>query len=179
MDPWKDIAVGKDVPRVVNAVIEIPMGSRNKYELDKETGLIRLDRVVYSSVSYPGDYGFIPRTLWEDGDPLDVLVITRFSSHPLIIMEVRPIGVMQIIDDSERDDKIIAVPVGDPFFNKVEDVNDLEPHILDEIKNFFEIYKQLQNKVVKVEKLLSREEAYKSIEHGIKLFKEKYGKEKE
>ncbi|MDK2849648.1 MAG: inorganic pyrophosphatase [Candidatus Woesearchaeota archaeon] len=178
MDPWKDIETGRNVPKVVNAVIEIPMGSRNKYELDKKTGLIKLDRVVYSSVSYPGDYGFIPQTLWDDGDPLDVLVITRFPSHPLVLMEVRPIGVMKIIDDSERDDKIIAVPLGDPFFEKINDVKELQPHILEEIKNFFEIYKQLQNKVVKVEKLLNRKEAYKSIERAVKLFKKKFEKKK-
>ena len=179
MDPWKDIETGRKVPEIVNAIVEIPMGSRNKYEFDKKTSLIRLDRVVYSSVSYPGDYGFIPQTLWEDGDPLDVLIITRFPSHPLVIMEVRPIGVMNLIDDSERDDKIIAVPVGDPFFENIKDIDELSPHILEEITNFFEIYKQLQKKTVKVERLLNREEAYKSIEHGMKLFKERFGNKKE
>lgn len=177
-NPWKDIKIGKDAPKIVNAVVEIPFGSRNKYELDKETGMIKLDRVIYSSVLYPGDYGFIPQTLWEDDDPLDVLILTRFPSYPLTIIEVRPIGLLNMVDENERDDKIIAVPTGDPFYNNIQSLKDLEEHILKEIRNFFEIYKDLQGKQVNVERLLDRDDAYKTIEFSHKEFNKKMRKVK-
>ena len=173
MNPWHDVPIGKDSPKIVSLIVEIPQGSRNRYELEKETGLMILDRVLYSPVQYPADYGFIPQTYWEDGDPLDALVIGRFPIFPNTIVKVRPIALIQMIDEGEDDSKIICVPAADPHFEHYTDKNDISDHFLRELKHFFEIYKHLQGKKVKVLNFLGKKDAEKTI---IKA-KEKYKKE--
>ncbi len=177
MNPWHDVSRG--TPENFNAIIEITAGSRNKYEVDKETGMLMLDRVIFSSVMYPADYGFLPQTFWEDGDPLDVLVLSRYPIQPMTIVPCRPVGVMQMIDDGEEDDKILAVVATDPNFTQVKDLKDLEPHLLIEIKHFFEVYKELQKKKVTVEKFLPRADAIKIIKKSFDMYDKKYSKKTE
>lgn len=148
--PWKDLAPGSDPPNVVTAVIEIPQGARNKYELDKDSGLFRLDRVLYSAVHYPGDYGLIPRTLHEDNDPLDILVAIKEPTFTGCLIDVRPVGVLRMLDKGEPDDKILAVPVQDPAHGEYFDLKDLPKHSLREIEHFFAIYKDLEGKRVEL-----------------------------
>lgn len=159
MNPWHDF--GEERIKIDNfiSVIEIPRGSKNKYELDKESGLLRLDRILYTSTHYPANYGFIPRTLSEDGDPLDVLVLCQESLEPLSILECYPIGMITMIDENEEDEKIIAIPINDPFLNNYTDISELPQHQFQEIKHFFEIYKYLENKETRVDKICGREEA--------------------
>lgn len=145
-----DITPGKNVPDVMTVIVEIPKGSLNKYELDKETGLIKLDRVSHTAQAFPFDYGFVPQTHWHDGDPLDVIIITTAPLIPGILVDVRPVGVMDMIDSGESDAKIIAVPVDDPRFNHVMDLADVNPHFIKEATHFYENYKKLQNKVVTI-----------------------------
>ena len=147
---WHDIPSGINPPEEVTAVIEIPAKSRNKYELDKETGLLKLDRVLYSAVHYPGDYGFIPRTLAEDGDPADILVRINEPTFPGCIIDARPIGVLRMLDKGEPDDKLLAVPCHDPFHNEFYDIADVPQHYLKEIEHFFHIYKDLEGKRVQI-----------------------------
>lgn len=147
---WRDLPPGPRAPEVVTAVIEIPAKSRNKYELDKESGLIRLDRVLYSSVHYPGDYGFIPRTLHEDNDPMDILVRINEPTFPGCLIEARPIGVLRMLDKGEPDDKILAVPTNDPFHNEYYDIADIPQHYLKEVEHFFHVYKDLEGKRVQI-----------------------------
>ncbi|MDB5244771.1 MAG: ppa [Parcubacteria group bacterium] len=130
----------------INVIIEIPKGSQNKYEIDKESGLIKLDRANYSSAAYPFDYGFVPQTLWDDGDALDVIVLTTYPLAPGILVTVRPVAVMEMIDSGESDYKVIGVPVDDKRWEGVQDVADVNPHTLKEIQHFFETYKQLKGK---------------------------------
>ncbi|MBN2881565.1 inorganic diphosphatase [Candidatus Woesearchaeota archaeon] len=172
--PWHDIEIGKKSPKVVNMVVEIPKDSTVKYELDKKTGLLKMDRLLFSSIHYPGNYGFIPKTLWDDNDPLDILVLSNRPVYPLTICQVRVIGVFRMRDDKEGDDKIIAVHEDDPRFIEWTDLDKIPQHYLKEIKHFFETYKQLQNKQVKVFKILGRVEAYKSILKGKELYDAKY-----
>ncbi|HEX5437675.1 MAG TPA: inorganic diphosphatase [Gemmatimonadaceae bacterium] len=146
--PWRDLPSGKHPPEQVTAVIEIPSGSRNKYELDKESGLMRLDRVLYSAVHYPGDYGFIPQTLAADGDPCDVLVFLNEPTFPGCQIDVRPIGVLRMVDRDVPDDKILAVPSEDPFYHEYFDIADIPQHYLKEVEHFFHIYKDLEGKRV-------------------------------
>lgn len=176
MNPWHDVPRG--TPEQFNAIVEISAGRRNKYEVDKETGLLKLDRVIFSSVMYPADYGFIPQSYWDDNDPLDVLIISRYPLEPLCIVPCRPVGVMQMIDSEEEDSKIIAVVASDPKFDDVHDLEDLDVHFMKEIKHFFEIYKELQNKKVKVEKFLGREEAKKIIQKSFRIYDEKFADKK-
>ena len=150
MNIWRDLPPGSHPPELVTAVIEIARGSRNKYELDKETGLMKLDRVLYSAVHYPGDYGFIPRTLFEDGDPLDILVRINEPTFPGCMIEVRPIGVLKMLDKGEPDDKVLAVPVNDPFHSEYFDIADIPQHFLKEVEHFFHIYKDLEGKRVQI-----------------------------
>ena len=159
MNPWHDFS--EDRIKIDNfiSVIEIPRGSKNKYELDKESGMLRLDRILYTSTHYPANYGFIPRTLSEDGDPLDVLVLCQDSIEPLSILECYPIGMITMIDENEEDEKIIAIPINDPFLNNYTDITELPQHQFQEIKHFFEIYKYLENKETRVDKICGREEA--------------------
>ncbi len=142
--PWHDLETGKDQPQTVTVVVEIPRGSRNKYELDKDTGLFRFDRLLYSAVHYPGDYGFIPRTLAEDHDPLDVLIMTTSPTFTGCLVEVRPIGVFDMTDRGEMDEKILAVPVRDPLYDEHRGLDDVQAHFLLEVEHFFKIYKDLE-----------------------------------
>ena len=173
--PWHDVSFGKNSPSVVNAIVEIPKGSRAKYEIDKESGLIKLDRVLYGSMMYPVHYGIIPRTLFDDGDPLDILVLTQVTLVPLTIVSARVIGVMRMIDQGVPDDKIIAVAATDPSVSDIKNINELPQHFLEELKNFFENYTKLEGKVVTVPAFLDTEAAYKTIEYSIKLYGEKFG----
>ena len=150
INAWHDIPPGAHVPERITTVVEIPKGSRNKYELDKDTGLIKLDRVLYSAVHYPGDYGFVPRTLHEDGDPLDVLVHVNEPTFPGCLIEVRPIGVLKLLDRGEPDDKILGVPVNDPYHEEYYDIADLPGHYLKEVEHFFAIYKDLEGKRMQI-----------------------------
>ena len=159
MNPWHDVDLGPDAPRLVRALIEIPKGSKNKYEMDKATGLILVDRVLFSAVQYPANYGFIPRTYCEDGDPLDILVLGQEPVVPLSIMTARPIGCMSMVDNGQEDDKIIAIHRNDPEYSHYEDISQLPDHKLQEMKRFFQDYKALENKKTVVEKLLGSEAA--------------------
>lgn len=143
---WHDIAPARITPERFTAVIEIPAGSKKKYELDKETGLLRLDRILYTSTHYPANYGFIPRTYADDGDPLDVLVLCTETLDPLVEVDCYPIGVIRMIDDDEIDDKIIAIPFEDPTWNFYQDIDQIPPHHANEIAHFFEVYKGLEHK---------------------------------
>ncbi len=142
--PWHDIPTGTNPPALVTAVIEIPANERNKYELDKELGVFRLDRLLHSSVRYPGDYGFLPRTLADDGDPLDVLVMMTEPVFTGCLVEVRPVGVFNLIDRGENDEKVIAVPIADPFADQIHDLSDIPRHALREMEHFFQVYKDLE-----------------------------------
>lgn len=148
---WHDIPPGPQPPEQVTAVIEIPSGSRNKYELDKVTGLLKLDRVLYSAVQYPGDYGFIPGTLAEDGDPLDVLVLINEPTFPGCLITVRPVGVLHMKDRGDPDEKILAVPSEDPYHQEYFDIADLPQHYLKEVEHFFSVYKDLEGKRVEMQ----------------------------
>ena len=159
MNIWHDIDPTEIGAHEFTAVIEIPKGSQCKYELDKHTGLLRLDRVLYTSTHYPANYGFIPRTYADDGDPLDVLVLCSMTLYPLTLVTARPIGVMRMIDSGKLDDKIIAVPIGDPTYHGITSIDELPPHIFDEIMHFFTVYKQLENKQTAVKELFNRKEA--------------------
>ena len=170
MNAWHDVSFGSDAPENVQAIIEIPKNSKAKYELDKESGLLKLDRVLFSAVHYPANYGFIPRTYCDDQDPLDILVISSLEVVPMCLIEAKVIGVMQMIDDNERDDKIIAVAKNDMSVNHVNDIAELPPHTLVEMKRFFEDYKNLEKKEVVVKRFLNREEAYKIINEAIEFY---------
>ena len=163
MNIWHDIDPISVKPEKFMAVIEIPAGSKKKYELDKRTGLLRLDRILYTSTHYPANYGFIPRTYADDGDPLDVLVLCSETLDPLVEVECYPIGVVRMVDGEEYDDKIIAIPLEDPTWNYYQDVNQLPPHILNEIANFFEVYKSLEHKNTTLSNTLGREAALQII----------------
>jgi inorganic pyrophosphatase len=172
MHPWHDTYVDDAiVDRAFPVVIEIPKGSKNKYELDKETGLLRLDRVLHSAVYYPADYGFIPRTYCDDGDPLDALVLSQEPVYPLTIVSARAIGVMRMRDEKGVDDKIVAVSVCDPAFADYRDKAQLPQHILREVRRFFEDYKALEHKQVIVEDLLGPVEALRIIRDGLELYR--------
>ena len=142
--PWHDIPTGPDVPNVVTAIIEIPANERNKYELDKELGIFRLDRVLHSAVHYPGDYGFLPRTLGDDGDPLDVMVMMTIPVFTGCLVDVRPIGLFHLVDRGAADEKVIAVPVADPYSEGLHELDDIPQHALKEIEHFFQVYKDLE-----------------------------------
>ena len=148
---WHDLPPGPHPPEEVTAIIEIPSGSRNKYELDKKTGLMKLDRVLYSAVHYPGDYGLIPRTLHEDGDPLDVLVLVKEQTFPGCMIDVRPLGVLRMRDRGEPDDKILAVALEDPYYEEFFDIADIPQHVLKEVEYFFFTYKDLEGKRVQID----------------------------
>lgn len=174
LHPWHGAHFGKKSPEIVNGLIEISKGSKAKYEIDKETGLLILDRVIYSSFHYPVNYGFIPQTLGEDGDALDILVICSESIQPLCLIEATVIGNMQMIDNGEKDDKIIAVATNDPTVNHFTDVNDLPKHFKAVLKNYFEQYKVLENKVVLIDEFQDKAAAYGIIEEAIEHYKEKF-----
>ncbi|HTR77839.1 MAG TPA: inorganic diphosphatase [Gemmatimonadaceae bacterium] len=167
---WRDLSPGRHPPEEVTAVIEIPAGSRNKYELDKETGQMKLDRVLYSSVHYPGEYGFVPRTLHDDGDPIDVLVLLKEQTFPGCLIDVRPLGMLRMIDRGEPDDKILCVPLHDPFYGEYFDIADLPQHVLLEVEYFFSTYKTLEGKTVQVVGWEKSEAAMRAITDSIRRY---------
>ncbi|MCU7552502.1 inorganic diphosphatase [Chitinophagaceae bacterium LB-8] len=174
LHPWHGASFGNAVPEKVNALIEIPQGSRTKYEIDKETGLLIMDRVIHSSFHYPVNYGFIPQTLGLDGDPLDILVLCSQTIQSLCLVEATVIGNMQMIDSGEEDDKIIAVATNDPSVNHIRDISELPKHFFNELKHYFEEYKVLENKEVRIDNFQTKEEAYVIIKDAINLYKKKF-----
>jgi len=174
LHPWHGATHGDNAPQLVNAMIEIPQGSRTKYEIDKETGLLKLDRVIYSSFHYPVNYGFIPQTLGHDNDPLDILVLCSQSIQSLCLVEATIIGNMQMIDSGEKDDKIIAVASKDPSVNHITSIDELPKHFISELKNYFEQYKVLENKQVQIEDFQNKEIAYQIINEAIDFYKQKF-----
>ena len=177
MNLWHDVSKGDNIPEEVNVIIEIPKGSNNKYEIDKATGLIKLDRANYSSAAYPFDYGFVPQTLWDDGDALDVIVLTTFPLNVGILVTVRPVAVMEMIDGDDSDYKVIGVPVEDKRWDDVKDLGDLNKHTLKEFQHFFETYKQLKGKPVHVQinGIKGREAALEAVNKSVELYNEKFG----
>jgi inorganic pyrophosphatase len=171
LHPWHGVDPGEHAPRVVNAVIEIPQGSRAKYEIDKPSGLLKLDRVIYSSFYYPVNYGFIPQSYGGDKDPLDILVITSLAVQPLTIMDAKVIGVMQMVDSGDADDKIIAVAANDPSVNHYNNIEELQKHFFEELRHFFEEYKKLENKTVIVEDFGDKATALKIVTEAIDFYK--------
>jgi inorganic pyrophosphatase len=172
--PWHDLRIGKKAPEKVIAFIECPKGSIVKYEIDKKSGYVMLDRVLYSSVHYPGDYGFIPQTLSEDGDPLDIICISNFPVYPGVIVKARPIAVVDMIDGGERDEKIIAVMDADPRLDNKQSLDDVHDHIITEIRHFFETYKLLQKKQVEILGIRGKEDAHEEIRKAIERYNKEY-----
>jgi inorganic pyrophosphatase len=173
--PWHEVELGDHIERHFRAVIEIPKGSKVKYELDKRTGLLWLDRVLHSAVHYPANYGFLPQTFCDDDDPLDVLVLGQEPVVPLCILRARAIGVITMRDEKGQDDKIIAVHVDDPEYADYHDVSELPPHRLRELERFFLDYKVLEGKTVEVKHLRGRPDAEVTIRAAIKLYAERFG----
>ena len=176
MNIWHDIDESRIRPMDFMSVIEISKGSSMKYELDKETGMLMLDRVLYTATHYPANYGFIPKTLGDDHDPLDVLVLCSENVRPMTLVRSYPIGIMKMLDCGMGDEKIIAMPYGDPTYNTYHDIKELPRHIFDEIQHFFTVYKNLEGKETKVDDILDATEAVKVIEHCIDNYRKKYGK---
>jgi len=174
MNIWHDISPKRITPTDFMAVIEIEKGSKKKYELDKETGLIMLDRILYTSTHYPANYGFIPRTYGDDNDPLDVLLLCSETIEPLTLVRCYPIGVMSMVDSGRGDEKIIAVPFGDPMYNTYKDISELPEHIFEEMKHFFIVYKALENKQTAVKEISGHEEAEAIIQAAIDNYVENF-----
>ena len=174
MNLWKDIEPGSNVPDIVNAVIEVPKGSRNKYEYDKDKESFVLDRVLYSPVMYPADYGFIPKSSYYDGDPMDILVLMEEPTFPGCIIESRPIGIMGMIDGGDKDYKILAVPDEDPRFEDINDINDIPKHLLKEIEHFFSVYKNLEGKKVEVLGWKNAKAAKDELIVSLEMYNEKF-----
>lgn len=173
-NPWHDVQARTEAKDIVNGIIEIPQGTRAKYELDKESGMLKLDRVLYSSVYYPANYGFIPKSFCEDNDPLDILILSKIDVVPMCIVPAKVIGVMRMLDNGEADDKIIAVAAGDPTFNHFNDISELPVHFIKELRNFFEDYKKLEHKTVVVEDFLGKKLAMKILEDSFKMYKDMF-----
>ncbi|TET48994.1 MAG: inorganic diphosphatase [Anaerolineales bacterium] len=176
MNLWRDLPSGPDCPRVVYVVVEIPKGARNKYEYDQKQGFVKLDRVLFSSLHYPGDYGFIPQTLHADGDPLDVLVITNEPTFAGCVIEARPLGVFRLVDKGQLDDKILAVPHTDPLFKDYRTLKDVPSHFLDEMAHFFNVYKDLESAEVQGRGWDGLEAACEEIRAAAARFEKKEGK---
>lgn len=174
--PWHQVSPGDQAPEIVNGIIEISKGSRAKYEIDKETGLLKLDRVLYSSVHYPANYGFIPQTLGEDGDPLDIMVLSLVEVEPLCLVKAKVIGIMQMNDQGQTDDKILAVAVGDPSVSHIQEVSTLPAHFISELKTFFESYTRLENKKVIIHDFLGKGSALKIIQDSLIRYDSKFRK---
>jgi len=171
-NPWHKVSVGEKSPDIINSIIEIPKNTRAKYELDKESGLLLMDRVLYSSMYYPANYGFIPQTYCDDKDPLDVLVLTQITVVPMCIVSAKVIGAMRMLDGGEMDDKIIAVAENDMSVNHMNDISELPEHFFKELKNFFEDYKKLENKTVEVEEFQNVDVAKDIINKSIEDYKQ-------
>ncbi len=178
MNLWHDVPLGENAPDEINVIIEIPRGSNNKYEIDKETGLIKLDRANYSAAAFPYDYGFAPQTFWEDNDPLDVIVLATYPLNPGILVAVRPVAVIDMVDDGESDYKIIAVPVDDKRWEGVNDLGDLNKHSLKEYRHFLETYKALKGKPapVEIKSIMGKKEALAAVKRSVELYRQKFGK---
>lgn len=174
MNAWHDIDASRITPDRFIAVVEIPKGSKKKYELDKETGLIRLDRILFTATHYPSNYGFIPRTLADDNDPLDVLVLCSETLDPLTMVDCYPIGVVKMVDNKEVDEKIIAIPFRDPVYSGYRDVHTLPQHILTEISHFFEVYKALEHSETSVKMIMDRDKALEIIEGSLARYREAF-----
>ena len=170
LDKIKAVAKDNDT---INVIVEIQKGSKNKYEFDKETGLIKLDRVMYTGQDYPFDYGFIPNTLWHDGDPIDVVLLTTYPLMPGILVEARPIAMFDMVDDGESDVKILAVPASDPRWKNTTKLDEVNTHTIKEIEHFFTSYKALQNKVCTIEGIYDKDKAWEAIHESIELFEKK------
>jgi inorganic pyrophosphatase len=173
LHPWH-ISIGDHAPETVKAVIEIPKGSRMKYELDKSSGLLKLDRVLFSSIYYPMNYGLVPQTYFDDGDPLDILVICSINLEPLCVVDARVIGIMHMEDENGMDDKILSVAADDPAYHHIHDLKDIPEHNMNELKHFFEKYKVLEKKNVKVGSMYGREKAYDSVQRSALMYIEKF-----
>lgn len=176
MNVLHELTPGTNIPNEMTVMVEISKGSINKYELDKETGLIKLDRVSHTAQTFPFDYGFVPQTHWHDGDPLDVIIITTSPLMPGVLVDVRPVGVLDMIDSGESDAKIIAVPVSDPRFSEVQDLSDVNKHFIKEVTHFYENYKKLQNKEVTIPTIRDASAAKEVILEAIELYKKEFNK---
>ncbi|MSR87904.1 MAG: inorganic diphosphatase [Candidatus Zambryskibacteria bacterium] len=172
MNLWHDVESG--TKEAINVIVEISRGSKNKYEIDKKTGLIALDRVMHTSQDFPFDYGFVPRSLWHDGDPLDVVILTTNPLLPGTLVRVRAVALMNMIDSGEGDDKIIAVPIDDPRFENIHDLKDINPHTVKEIEHFYSTYKKLQDKEVEVKGFQGKADAGAAFEKGLRLYQDKF-----
>lgn len=173
--PWHDVSIGKNAPESVIGIVEIPKNCRAKYELDKDSGMLILDRVLYTSINYPANYGFIPQTYCDDDDPLDILVISQIDIVPMCLVEAKVIGVMRMLDGGEMDDKILAVAANDMSVNYINDISELPPHLTKELRSFFEDYKKLEKKSVVVEEFQGREVALQIIEQSVQDYQAKFG----
>jgi inorganic pyrophosphatase len=175
LHPWHDIPTGPNPPEIVTAVIEIPTNERNKYELDKRLGMFRLDRVLHSAVHYPGDYGFLPRTLGDDGDPLDVLVLMKIPVFTGCLVDARPIGLFHLVDHGVADEKVLAVPMRDPYSDGLDDIDDIPQHYLKEIEHFFQVYKDLEGSYTETRGFEGAAAARDAILRAIEAYEEKFG----
>lgn len=171
-NPWHSVEIGDNAPDIVNGIIEIPTATRAKYELDKQSGLLKMDRVLYSSIYYPANYGFIPRTYCDDNDPLDIMVLSQITIVPLCIVPAKVIGVMRMLDQGEHDDKIIAVAENDMSVNHINDISELPKHFVKELRNFFEDYKKLEKKTVEVKDFLDADIAKLIVKQAINDYNE-------
>lgn len=171
---WHNLSPGPNAPEIINVVVEVPKGSRNKYEYSKTAGVIKLDRVLYSPLHYPGDYGFIPQSYFDDGDPMDVLVMMNEPTFPGCVVEARVLGMLKMIDKGELDYKVLAVPATDPFFNQYLTFDDVPKHYQEEVKHFFMIYKTLEGATVENKGWVGTEEACASVVYSLKNYREKF-----
>jgi inorganic pyrophosphatase len=174
MNVWHDIDDKRINPESFLAIVEISKGEKTKYELDKESGLLILDRVLYTSTHYPASYGFIPRTLADDGDPLDVLILCNVPIQPMVLVHCYPIGVINMNDNNSRDEKIIAIPFNDPTYNSYTDITDLPAHIFEEMRHFFSVYKELEGKTTAVDEVMHAEKAREIIKQSIENYKREF-----
>lgn len=176
MNLWHDVSLGENAPKEINVIVEIPKGSKNKYEIDKATGLIALDRALHTAQDYPFDYGFVPQTLWDDGDALDVVLLTTYPLYPGILVAARPVAIMHMTDDGDSDDKVIAVPVGDPRWADVHDLADINKHTLKEMEHFFMTYKKIQKKEVHVTGFEGKDASHGAVAKSIDLYRKEFSK---
>lgn len=176
MNPWHEVNVGENAPEIVTGIIEIPKNTRAKYELDKESGMLKLDRVLYSAMYYPANYGFIPQTFCDDNDPLDIVILSQIDIEPMCLVNAKVIGVMRMLDGGEMDDKIIAVADNDMSVNHINSIDELPRHFFRELKNFFEDYKKLEHKEVIVEDFQNKEIAIEIVKQSIIDYNNKFRK---
>ena len=176
MNPWHEVNVGENAPEIVTGIIEIPKNTRAKYELDKESGMLKLDRVLYSAMYYPANYGFIPQTYCDDNDPLDIVILSQIQIQPMCLVNAKVIGVMRMLDGGEMDDKIIAVADNDMSVNHINSIDELPRHFIRELKNFFEDYKKLEHKEVVVEDFQNKETAIEIVKQSIIDYNNKFRK---